>query len=143
MFKNCSLHKALDNGSLCIPTPRPLTDGECSIPFMIVADDAFPLRENIMKPYSQIGLTREKRIFNYRLSRARRVVENAFGILSNRFRVFMTPISLCPEKVVDIVIACCSLHNYLREESISTCTPPGCLDTEDLDTHVIHPGAWR
>lgn len=51
------------------------------MPFMIVVDDAFPLNKHIMKPYSQVGLTPESRIFNYRLSRARRIVENAFGIL--------------------------------------------------------------
>ena len=65
---------------------------------MIVADDAFPLKEHIQKRYSQVGLTIEKRIFNYRLSRAQRIVENAFGILANLFRVFMTPIGLAPEK---------------------------------------------
>ena len=59
------------------------------MPFVIVADDAFPLKQYIQKPYSQVGLTRQKRIYNYRLSRARRIVENAFGILANRFWVFM------------------------------------------------------
>ncbi len=54
-----------------------------SSPYVIVADDAFPLKKRTY--HSQIGLTRERRIFNYRLSRANRVVENAFGI---RFRVF-------------------------------------------------------
>lgn len=84
---------------------------------MIVADDAFPLKEYIQKPYSQIGLTKEKRIFNYRLSRARRIVENAFGILANHFQVFMTPMRLSPEKAEIVVLACCSLHNMLRSSS--------------------------
>ena len=98
-----------------------------------------------MKPYSQTGLTREKRVFNYRLSRARRIVENAFGILSNRFRVFMTPIALAPEKVEAIVMACCSLHNFLRESSASRLVymPQRSIDTEDSITHDINLGEWR
>ena len=64
----------------------------------------------MLKPYSQNGLTPEKRIFNYCLSRARRVVENAFGILANRFRVFLTPINLAPEKV-EIIITLSLLYS--------------------------------
>ena len=70
-----------------------------------MADDAFPLKDYIQKPYGQVGLTKEMRIFNYRQSRARHIVENAVGILANRFRVFMTPIGLAPEKVEAIVLA--------------------------------------
>ncbi len=96
-------------------------------------------------PYSQVGLTQEKRIFNYRLSRARRVVENAFGILANRFRVFLSPIRLSPEKVETIVLACCTLHNYLRSKNTSrnVYTPPGSFDNENTDTGSVTPGTWQ
>ena len=112
---------------------------------MIMADDAFQLKEYIQKPYSQVGLTREKRTFNYRLSCTRRIVENAFGILANRFRVFMTPIGLAPEKVETIVLACCSLHNFLssRLGSRTVYTPQGSLDAEDREIHAVSPGDWR
>uniref|UniRef100_A0A1X7VHN6 DDE Tnp4 domain-containing protein n=1 Tax=Amphimedon queenslandica TaxID=400682 RepID=A0A1X7VHN6_AMPQE len=53
----------------------------------LVANDAFLLKDYIQKPFSETGLTKERCIYNYRLSGARRVVENAFGILANRFRV--------------------------------------------------------
>ena len=53
-------------------------------------DDAFGLRPYMMKPYGSRGLDDEQRIFNYRLSMARRVVENAFGIMANHFQVLMS-----------------------------------------------------
>lgn len=39
-----------------------------------VVDDAFPLKSYTLKLYSTLSLTNEQRIFNYRLSRARRNV---------------------------------------------------------------------
>ena len=108
VYQNSDISTAFEENRLNIPGPKPLPGSTKSIPYMLVADDAFPLKDYIQKPYSQIGLTKEKRIFNYRLSRARRIVENAFGILANQFGVFMTPIGLGPEKVENIVMACCS-----------------------------------
>ena len=145
VFKNSALFAALENKSLNIPSPRPMKDNTPPLPYMIVTDDAFPLKEYIQKPYSQVGLTKEKRIFNYRLSRARRIVENAFGILANRFRVFMTPLKLSPEKVEIIVLACCTLHNFLqsRQGSRNVYTPPGSMDTENGEMHTLSPGNWR
>lgn len=66
-----------------------------------------------MKPYSQRNLSEDKIIFNYRLSRARRMVECAFGILANRFCVLINPISLRVTKVELITLTCVMLHHFL------------------------------
>ena len=80
-----------------------------------------------MKPYPHQGLSREKRIVNYRLSRARRIVENAFEILANRFRVFMTIIHLYPDNIESLILASCVLHNYHRTKSADRYTHPDHL----------------
>lgn len=78
-------------------------------------DEAFPLKKNLMRPFPGTSLT-NPRIFNYRLSRARRTVENAFGIMSSRFRVFRRPLSVSPWRADCIVQACTVLRNFLRDE---------------------------
>lgn len=83
-------------------------------PYVIVGDDAFPLGRNLMKPYPGRDLSVEKTIHNYRLSRAWRVSENAFGILGSRFQIFTKPIRASPASVNKMVKATVALHNYLR-----------------------------
>lgn len=89
------------------------------IPYFFVGDEAFALDQNMMKPYSQRAMNvdfHKKFFFNGRLSRARRVVENAFGILASRFRIFHTPINIKITSTIDkIVFSCCILHNLMNE----------------------------
>ncbi|XP_031328030.1 putative nuclease HARBI1 [Photinus pyralis] len=117
IFHRSSLARALNNNSLNIPPPDFLPGTRNTAPYVIVADDAFPLLINLMKPYPQRGLCHDTRIFNYRLSRARRMIENSFGMLANRFRVLLNPINLCVNKVQIITHACVVLHNYLCHEN--------------------------
>lgn len=116
VFSNTTFAKLLAEGNLHIPENRVVVPGEECLPFVFVADDAFPLKENILKPYSGYHLSRQQEIFNKKLSSARVKVENVFGILANRFQILTKPINLCPEKATMIVLACCYLHNFLRQE---------------------------
>ncbi|XP_068127802.1 putative nuclease HARBI1 [Hyperolius riggenbachi] len=82
--------------------------------FVFVADEAFALSEHILKPYPQESADFPRKIFNCRLSHARSVFNDAFELLANRFRVLQTSIKLRVDKVDQVVLACCMLHNYLR-----------------------------
>uniref|UniRef100_A0A8B9HK57 DDE Tnp4 domain-containing protein n=1 Tax=Astyanax mexicanus TaxID=7994 RepID=A0A8B9HK57_ASTMX len=115
IYNHSDLQAGLENGDLLgWPHPDPLPNDTQDVPYILLGDDAFSLRTHMMKPYGAKNLTREERIFNYRLSRGRRVVENAFGILANRFQVLLTTMSHHPENVRLIVKACILLHNVMR-----------------------------
>lgn len=142
VLQNTSFFEKLVNEDLHIPQPDDVTDDFKNVPYVFVADDAFPLRTNILKPFRQ-GLldSAEKEVFNYRLSRARHIVENVFGILASRFRIFQTPINLEPENVEKIVMATCALHNFLIEHQSSTYAPANCMYQENThDGSVISIG---
>lgn len=115
LFSDLAFFEKLKNDDLYIPAPEPLLGFSPKMPYVFVGDDAFPLMKNLMKPYSHTSMKKEEIIFNYRLSRARRIVENTFGILASRFRILLQTINLSPEKVSTIVLTCCYLHNFLRE----------------------------
>ncbi|XP_073483078.1 uncharacterized protein [Aquarana catesbeiana] len=86
VFAQTELCQRLQTGGLGLPPDDQNVDG---LPSVFTADEAFALGEHLMRPFPQRFLTHEKRVFNYRLARARRVVENAFGILDSRFRLFL------------------------------------------------------
>lgn len=136
VIKNTPFHDRLIKGELNIPPPERLPGSNKTAPFVFISDEAFQLTENFMKPYSFSSLNDERRIFNYRLSRGRRVVENFFGILVSRFTVLGKPINLLPTKVNAIVLACCYLHNFLIKHSSSYANsqPSTSRDSEDLES---------
>ena len=69
--------------TLDVPDAEPLPGDDRDMPYFLIGDDTFSLRTWLMKPFSARGLPDEERIYNYRLSHARRVVENAFGIMAD------------------------------------------------------------
>ena len=117
IFSVTSLRTALENDTAGVPDDDPLPGEDQPTPFFIVGDNAFPMRKFLQKPYSQRRPTPKMKNFNYRLSRARRVVEKAFGILAQRFRLFLTSINVRPLTVEKLVLTACILHNMLRNRA--------------------------
>ncbi|KAJ8933270.1 hypothetical protein NQ314_014098 [Rhamnusium bicolor] len=105
----------MNTGSLNIPAPKPISRTSEPLNYSFVGDEAFGLSENMLRPYSGKHLDFGKRIFNYRLSRARRCTECTFGLLTNRWRILHRPLNVSIEFAEDIVKACCILHNFVRQ----------------------------
>uniref|UniRef100_A0A8C5MRF4 DDE Tnp4 domain-containing protein n=1 Tax=Leptobrachium leishanense TaxID=445787 RepID=A0A8C5MRF4_9ANUR len=114
LFRNSTLWNEIESGTLNIPRPAPLPGSDVTVPYAFVGDEAFGLSTHLLRPYSGTHLTVKKRVFNYRLSRARRYVECSFGILTNKWRILHRPLDVNVDFCVDIVKCCCILHNYVR-----------------------------
>jgi len=143
VWNKCTLSQGIEDGSVSLPPPKCLPYGVAEIPHVFVGDDAFALKKNLMKPYAQNGLTMEKRVYNYRHSRARRISENLFGIVTNRFRVFRTVLQLAPRTIESLVMTGLILHNYLRKSpSRNIYCPQGLIDSES-DSGEVTNGLWR
>uniref|UniRef100_A0A8C5LZE5 DDE Tnp4 domain-containing protein n=1 Tax=Leptobrachium leishanense TaxID=445787 RepID=A0A8C5LZE5_9ANUR len=115
LFLNSTLWDQIQSRTLNIPRLTPLPGSDMTVPYAFVGDEAFGLSTHLLRPYSGTHPTVKKRIFNYRLSRARRYVECSFVILSNKWCIFYRPLDVNVEFSVDIVKCYSVLHNFVRE----------------------------
>ena len=93
-----------------------------------------------MKPFPGRILQRDEKVYNYRICRGRRVVENAFGIMANRFRCLHSPLTQKLAYIRRIVAACVVLHNLIRHRFPHDQYRYG--DVPGANGRVI-PGQWR
>jgi len=146
VWANTEIASDLAAGNLNLPDPIPLPGTDISFPCVFIGDEAFPLSTYMMRPYPRKNLTNEMRIFNYRLSRARRTIENAFGILTARWRILHKPLWMSTSNCENVFKALVCLHNFIilgEEETMDrryyTCD---FIDTEEQDGS-IREGLWR
>ena len=69
-----------------------------------------------MRPFPGRKNPENKRIFNYRLSRARRISENAFGLLAQRWHIYQRRLNMIPNNVEEVVKATVILHNFIQKD---------------------------
>jgi hypothetical protein len=139
--------KSYQNGGLEIPFDNIIPGTNIRAPHVFLGDEAFPLKRHLMKPYRYHTATGAEDAYNYRLSRARRVVENSFGILTARWRVLANRMDVSVEAADNIVKSCVVLHNYLKATDAIDYKEPKYLpdrfvDYETNDGQIVQ-GTWR
>jgi len=154
IFKESGLGKVISDKSLPLPAPQMLPNSQQLFPYYFIGDEAFALASNFMIPFGAkyVAGTSEQaiinKIYNHRLSRARRVTENAFGILASRWRIFHTTIQAEPETAELFVQACVSLHNFVMKtkDKCYNNPPPGYYGDEFghiANDEPLVKGLWR
>src|SRR3989442_124271 len=138
IFAQSAFAKRFQEKTLQVPLNGKLGSIEAEVPYVIVGDEAFPLKPWLMRPFPGRGLDLSRKIFNYRLSRARRVVENVFGIWAARWRILFSTME-CDIELCQAVVRCTVLlHNFLRDMSDNEVRE----DRENMDGS-LEPGNWR
>ena len=95
-----------------------------------------------MLAFPGAGATEKEKIYNCHHSRACRCIKNAFGILSQRWRIFLKPIKVSVKNVENYTLACLALNNYLCLTENAKYIPTGFADSKDSDGNIV-PGDWR
>lgn len=160
IFRNSQLYARLDNETLNVPGPQELpiicadevnqSNVRPKLPFVIVGDDAFGLSSYVMRPYARDNGSYKQKIFNYRLSRARRYIECTFGMMANKFRLFHRPINVKIDLAQIIVKAACVLHNFIRKrdgyrvrDTLTTDNFSGPLPRQQNDPDIRQASSTR
>lgn len=148
VYTNSVIGYAIDNNTLQFPPANVISNSGTTktYPYVFVADDAFSLKPYMIKPYPGNISELSQRIYNYRVCRARRVIENSFGILATRFRIYRRPIIANVETVKNVVKATIALHNFLlitqKKEEVHGYCSQNFVDQNGTRGRVI-PGQWR
>lgn len=136
IWSRSAMGQAFLKGDMNIPHPEQVLEGPV-LPYVLVADEAFQFTNYTMRPFpGKAGLTKEKQIFNYRLSRARRIVECAFGILVSQWRIYRRLIDTSIETAENIIKATIILHNYLHQDANNLCNID-LLDDININTPAL------
>lgn len=91
---------------------RFLSSGCLKEGFWIAADEAYPCSDVLLTPWPSSTLNEEKDAFNFHLSSLRIHIEQAFGMLVNRWGILWRPLRCRLKNASKIFICCAKLHNF-------------------------------
>lgn len=118
IFSKSLIGRSIKNKTFDVPESKFLPSTNVLAPHVFLGDEAFPLLDTLLIPFRRdtAVIDKTKAIFNLRLSRGRRLVENSFGLLAQRFRIFHTLIDLNITTVENLVTSACIIHNLMVDE---------------------------
>jgi hypothetical protein len=103
----------LEDFESTVPKPESFEGSEIEMPFVILGNEAYPLKTYLMKTFAKKDLPCKERVLNYGLLRARRCVECTFGILRAKWRLLNKAIETNVNKAERIVRCNFLLHNII------------------------------
>uniref|UniRef100_A0A2Q4T569 DDE Tnp4 domain-containing protein n=1 Tax=Caenorhabditis japonica TaxID=281687 RepID=A0A2Q4T569_CAEJA len=109
-----------------------LPNSQAWVPAFLLADNGFAHTKTVMQPYRKTQLTSENHLFNEQLSASRVKIENLFGILTSKFKIFRRDLNLDPENSRALIIAACVIHNI-------TVGPLPLIDDDDIEPPAEDP----
>lgn len=140
-FQASQLYKALMHGNITRPQPSRLENSNLRLPYFFIGDGAYALSDYLMKPYPGINLSQAQKVFNQRLSSARVVVENAFAMTGQKWRIYLNNIEKSPEVVILIIKTTCLLHNVIidleHQNNIGHVIAEITIDDDNDDDEVL------
>lgn len=144
IFRKSEIGIGFENMTMALPKPTQVEVNGPELPYVLVADEAFALTPYMMRPFPRSKhLDVKKKVFNYRLSRARRVVESAFGLLAARWRIYRKPINTSLNTAIKIIQATTVLHNYVIQHEKTLLPVERIYSKNNIeDTNLIYAGAF-
>ncbi|XP_077182266.1 M-phase inducer phosphatase 3 isoform X3 [Paroedura picta] len=136
VFRESNLRKAMDEGVFVPGNPTATIEG-VRVPALVLGDGVYPLRCWLMTPYKR-PRTDVQSHYNLSHSRARNVVERAFGRLKSRFHCLMSRLHVHIDNVTPLIIACVILHNICEDKGhnipfpVDEPDPVVLEDTQDI-----------
>ncbi|XP_008190094.1 protein ALP1-like [Acyrthosiphon pisum] len=115
-FASSKLCNLISNNNLNVPPEKHLPGTNIKVPYVLIGDEAYPLKPYLMRPFPSRVLNPAREHFNERLSRARKCIECTFGVLRAKWRLLGKDIEVSPKKAVVIIKCMCLLHNIIREK---------------------------
>ncbi|KYN10272.1 Putative nuclease HARBI1 [Trachymyrmex cornetzi] len=95
VFKESIFGQKFEANTMKVPKEECIYAGGPLLPYCLVRDEAFPLKPYLLRPYprgDKKTLNADRHVYNYRLSRARWIIENVFRILASQWRIYRKPI---------------------------------------------------
>jgi hypothetical protein len=109
----------------------------------IAADAAYVVTEHVLIPFT--GSQRQDRVkdtFNFFLSQLRIRIENAFGLLTTKWRILRKPLECSLKTNADILQICALLHNYVIDNKEDDSATDTSLEGPNIRAMSESPLGW-
>lgn len=146
VFRRSKIGIGFENVNIDLPEQTQVEINGTELPYVLVANEAFASTPDIMRHHTfprSKHLNIKRKIFNYRLSRVRLVVESAFGLLAAWWRIYRKPINTFLSTAVKIVQTTTVLHNYIMQYE-AILPPVERVYSQNIqdNSNLIHAGAF-